>query len=166
MPERYLDDRRNLKGTRLKLLCRLGCLPVMLRIGREVKPRWPRESRLCLACDGGEVESVSHFVMSCPLYTNKRLALIRKVRGVLDASVGELDAAAFDGLSTFGQELVLLGRRFGDPAAEDRIDGMVKRFLTKAWNLRAHARDRINSVLGTSYDVFDRMPRQGRVETS
>ena len=58
----------------------------------------------------------------------------------MDASVGELDAAAFDGLSTFGQELVLLGRRFGDPAAEDRIDGMVKRFLTKAWNLRAHAR--------------------------
>ena len=50
----------------------------------------------------------------------------------MDASVGELDAAAFDGLNTFGQELVLLGRRFGDPAAEDRIDGIVNRFLTKA----------------------------------
>ena len=43
---------------------------------------------------------------------------------------------------------------------------MVKRFLTKAWNMRAFARDKINSVLGTSYDVFDRMPRQGRVATS
>ncbi len=166
VPERYLDDRRDLKGTRLKLLCRLGCLPVMLRIGREVKPKWPRESRLCLACSSGEVESVSHFVMSCPLYADKRRDLIRKVRGVLGASVGELDAASFEGLSTFGQELVLLGRRFGDPAAEDRIDGMVKRFLTKAWNMRALARDKINSVLGTSYDVFDRMPRQGRVATS
>ena len=76
------------------------------------------------------VKSVSHFVMSCPLYADKRRDLIRKVWGVLGASVGELDAASFEGLSTFGQELVLLGRRFGDPAAEDRIDGMVERFLT------------------------------------
>ena len=42
----------------------------------------------------------------------------------MGASVGELDAASFEGLSTFGQELVLLGRRFGDPAAEARIDGI------------------------------------------
>ena len=27
VPERYLDDRTALKATRLKLLCRLGCLP-------------------------------------------------------------------------------------------------------------------------------------------
>ena len=29
VPERYLDDRSNLKGTRLKMLCRMGCLPLM-----------------------------------------------------------------------------------------------------------------------------------------
>ena len=33
--ERYLDDRRNLKGTRLKMLCHTGSLPLMERVGRE-----------------------------------------------------------------------------------------------------------------------------------
>jgi hypothetical protein len=33
VPERYLDDRDSLKGTRLKLLCRTGSLPVMARVG-------------------------------------------------------------------------------------------------------------------------------------
>ena len=45
---------------------------------------------------------------------------------------------------------VLLGKRIGDPVAEDRIDSVVKRYLTKAWNLRAEAK--INAVLGTAYD--------------
>jgi hypothetical protein len=43
--ERYLDDRSDLKGTRLKALCRLGCLPLMDRVGREARPRWPKEMR-------------------------------------------------------------------------------------------------------------------------
>ena len=43
VPERYLDDRTNLKGTRLKMLCRLGCLPLMDRVGREASPTWPKE---------------------------------------------------------------------------------------------------------------------------
>ena len=48
--QRYLDDRVRLKGTRLKLLCRLNCLPVMDRVGREVKPKWPKHNRICFAC--------------------------------------------------------------------------------------------------------------------
>ena len=43
VPERYLDDRDRLKGTRLKMLCRTGALPVMRRIGRELSPPWPPE---------------------------------------------------------------------------------------------------------------------------
>ena len=48
---------------------------------------------------------------------------------------------------------VLLGRRIGDPIAEDRIDAAVKRYLTKTWNMRADVTARINAVLGTAYDV-------------
>ena len=33
----YLDDRREL-GTRVRLLCRTGALPVMERVGREQRP--------------------------------------------------------------------------------------------------------------------------------
>ena len=54
VPERYLDDRVCLKGTRLKLLCRLNCLPVSGKGGQgsqaqvaETQPGlfrvWPRQ---------------------------------------------------------------------------------------------------------------------------
>ena len=68
VPKRYLDDRGNLKGTRLKMLCRLGCLPLMKRVGRETKPPWPREYRTCAACNSGTIEDIHHFVMECPKY--------------------------------------------------------------------------------------------------
>ena len=58
VPERYLDDRSNLKGTRLKMLCRMGCLPLTDRVGREAKPPWPRDLRTCGACSTGRVEDI------------------------------------------------------------------------------------------------------------
>ena len=48
---------------------------------------------------------------------------------------------------------MILGKRIGDPVAEDRIDAVVKRYLTKAGNLRAGVTARINAVLGTAYDL-------------
>ena len=48
---------------------------------------------------------------------------------------------------------MILGKRIGDPIAEDRIDAAVKRYLTKAWNLRAGVTADINDALGTAYDV-------------
>jgi hypothetical protein len=66
VPECYLDDRSDLKGTRLKLLCRTSALPVMNRVGRE--EGWPKALRTCLACTSGEVEDVEHFVLGCPHY--------------------------------------------------------------------------------------------------
>ena len=48
---------------------------------------------------------------------------------------------------------VILGKRIGDPVAENRIDAAVKRYLTKAWNLRAGVTARINAALGTAYDM-------------
>ncbi len=52
------------------------------------------------------------------------------------------------------QGQVLLGKRTGDPGAEDSVDRLVKRFLVKAWNIRKNVTDMINTVLGTSYDVY------------
>ena len=72
VPERYLDDRDNLKGTRLKMLCRTGALPVMRRVGRELDPAWPPESRVCFACNKEVVEDIHHFLMDCPAYHFKR----------------------------------------------------------------------------------------------
>jgi hypothetical protein len=153
VPERFLDDRTCLKGTRLKLLCRLNCLPVMDRVGREAKPKWPKQSRVCFACGSDTVENIHHFIMDCPRYTAKRTGLATQVRRILARSTGDLTATAFAEMGSSAQCEVLLGRRIGDPVAEDRIDAAVKRYLTKTWNMRADVTARINAVLGTAYDV-------------
>jgi hypothetical protein len=153
VPERYLDDRAYLKGTRLKLLCRLNCLPVMDRVGREVKPKWPKHNRVCFACGCGTVEDIHHFIMGCPRYAAKRANLIARIRLILSGSACELTAPAFACMNSQAQCEVILGKRIGDPIAEDRIDATAKRYLTKAWNLRAGVTARINAALGTAYDV-------------
>ena len=153
VPERYLDDRTYLKGTRLKLLCRLSCLPVMDRVGREVRPKWPKHNRVCFACGSGTVEDVHHFIMDCPCYAAKRADLIARVGLILERSACNLTASAFAGMSSQARCAVILGRRIGDPIAEDRIDAVVKRYLTKTWNLRAGVTANVNAVLGTAYDV-------------
>jgi hypothetical protein len=182
VPERYLDDRQQLKGTRLKLLCRLHCLPVMARIGREVTPKWPKRDRVCYACGTGAVEDVRHFVMDCPSYARRRADLFDRVGTIMERSVhppieqqadrltgrqtdgqagrqagrqagGQTDRQPFADLDSWTQYEILLGKRFGDPLAENRIDAAVKRYLTKTWNSRAGVAAAINAALGTSYDV-------------
>jgi hypothetical protein len=119
VPERYLDDRRNLKGTRLKMLCRTGCLPLMVRVGREVQPKWPREMRTCLACNSGAVEDVRHFVMECPAYAERRRGLMDQVaRAAQRSSV----TIAFDAAPVEEQLHLILGKRVGDRHFENKVD--------------------------------------------
>jgi hypothetical protein len=151
--ERYLDDREDLKGTRLKLLCRTGCLPIMRRVGREMRPPWPKATRTCITCNG-QVEDVEHFVMKCPSYMVPRRIMMTDARKALDRSSAPLTAASFDAMSDSEQCKVLLGKRIGDPFAENRLDRSVKRFLRKAWTTRAPVTARINAVLNTHYEVF------------
>jgi hypothetical protein len=154
VPEQYLDDRDDLKGTRLKALCRLGALPVKRRVGREQKPPWPKEIRTCLVCNNGEVEDVEHFIMRCSSYDKPRDSMLADIRTVIDRSPIALDAPGFDAMSQGDQCEILVGQRIGDPAAENRIDRNIKRFLRKAWNIRAPVTDTVNTVLGKEYEVF------------
>ena len=142
VPERYLDDRRCLKGTRLKLLCRLDCLPVMKRVGREVVPAWPVAQRVCLSCENGQIEDVHHFLMECPTYGHQRAKLMHRVLDVLSQCSGQEQFGQMDNRS---QSLVILGKRIGDPAAENRIDAAVKKYLVKCWNLRGGVTRAINT---------------------
>ena len=154
VPERYLDDRSNLKGTRLKMLCRMGCLPLTDRVGREAKPPWPRDLRTCAACNTGRVEDVHHFVMECPKYEDKRAALMRQAVVEIAKSDGDLGPVEFATMQPSEQLPILLGKRFADPAAEDRLDRNVKRFLSKCWNLRSGVTGAINTALFTSYGIY------------
>ena len=151
VPERYLDDRRNLKGTRLKLLCRTGSLPLMARVGREVSPKLPRDMRTCLACNGGVVEDVHHFVMECPMHTKRRAALFDQVSRAADRSALDLE---FGMLGADEQLQIILGKRVGDPQFEDKVDWQAKKFLTKCWNAREHVQTAINVNFGTDYGIY------------
>ena len=154
-PQPYVDDRRYLKGTRLKMLCRLGCLPVMDRAGREAKPAWPKTVmiRTCLMCKQGKIENVAHFVASCPAYATQRKRMQVQVTRALDDSAGTVAAAGFHAMDEEGQVHVLLGQRTGDPIAETRVDKHVKKVLVKAWNTRATMTAAINGVMGKAYEV-------------
>ena len=63
--ESYLDSRVEPVGTRLKLMCRLGCLPTITRLTREEKlyQRW--ECKL----GGMAEEDTKHFVLECPAHS-------------------------------------------------------------------------------------------------
>ena len=115
VPERYLDDRSNLKGTRLKMLCRMGCLPLMDRVGREANPPWPHEFRTCDACGEGKIEDIQHFVMECPKYADKRAGLLRRAVVEIVKSDGDLAAVEFATMQPSDQLTVLLGKRFIGP---------------------------------------------------
>lgn len=159
VPERYLDDRSDLKGTRLKLLCRTGCLPVMNRVGRELKPPWPKECRVCYVCNTGVVEDVEHFIMDCPKYAFKRHDLLSRVANILHGSSGTISSDDFANMPSLAKSHILLGKRIGDPKTEDKIDRMTKRFLTKAWNARHTVTTAINKAMGTDYGVFSKACR-------
>ena len=105
-------------------------------------------------CSAGKTEDVQHFVMECPAYEAKRAALLRQTANELAKSDGALKPAAFTAMSATDQLDVLLGKRIADPAAEDRLDRNVKRFLSKCWNLRSGVTGAINDALFTSYGLY------------
>ena len=153
-PQQYLDDRNDLKGTRLKLLCRTGALPVMRRLGREQRPPWPLERRRCYACHTGAVESVPHFLCECRAYAGHRRRLVNTVRRALDGGACTVRGDEFAHMDNTGRCRLLLGQRLGDPVAEDQVDKAVKHYLKKAWNARGRVAEAIDSVLGTSSAIF------------
>ena len=141
VPEPYLDDRANLGGMHVKMMCRLGCLPVMDRVGRERDPKWPKASRTCLACDQQALETVEHFVMECPRYAVQRALLMRDIGNRLPP---------FRSMTDTDKCRIILGRRAGDPRVDNAIDRMAKRRLKKFWNLRAPISRAVNNALKTN----------------
>jgi hypothetical protein len=107
-----------------------------------------------MMCNNGQVEDVEHFIMRCPSYENHRRTMLTDVRKTLNRTQAGLTAAGFDAMSQRAQSHILLGKRMGDPVAENRLDRTVKRFLRKAWTTRTPATEAVNAVLGTEYEVF------------
>ena len=93
-------------------------------------------------------------MMECPRYAAKRAALLKQAGRELAGSKGSVNATDFASMDAKGQLAVLLGRRISDPAAEDRLDRSVKRYLSKCWILRDEVTGSINDALFTSYGIY------------
>ncbi len=73
---RYLDDRSNIRGTRMITKVRLGHLMVLATVGRML--HWPPTwARCVLCCDGAE--TVQHFVDDCKFLAPCRDRVMREL---------------------------------------------------------------------------------------
>jgi hypothetical protein len=148
VPEPYLDDRSESVGRRLKLMCRLGCLPTMDRVAREEKLP-PSEGR-CRLCAEGEVEDLQHLLLSCPAHNRPRAKMVAHVERTLGDAVG----VTFDKLSPADQTDLLLGKSTGDARTDTRVNACVTRYLKKAWRGRKHLTSALNKTLGREDTVW------------
>ena len=117
--ERYLDDRLEPVGRRLKLLCRAACLPLLKRIAREEK--LPQTAGTCKMCCEGVIEDLEHFIFSCVAYTKSRAKLFETTQLLPDSLPPE------DRLD------IPLGRSTDFEETDTLVDMAIKRFLKKAW---------------------------------
>ena len=136
--ESYLDDRTEVIGRRLKLMCRTGCLPVLKRIVRE--EGLPAESGTCKMCDSGDTETISHLILHCNGYSKLRSNLLASLVSILKSPLPE------------GEDLLclLLGSSNRTPISDVLIDRNVKRFLKKIWRKRRWLLRQTNQVFNRS----------------
>ena len=114
IPEPY--DRAESVGRRLKLMCRLGCLPTMTRVAREEK--LPPGQGRCRLCSSGEDEDIPHLLLTCPAHNRRRAKLMAGV-GVALARTGA--GGGFKELLHGEQTVLLLGISMGDARADARV---------------------------------------------
>jgi len=145
--EPYLDGRSEVVGTRLKIMCRLGCLPTMTRVVREEK--LPPEQGYCRLCGEGD-EDVRHLLVTCSAHDRHRSKMFRVVESALLAS-GE---ACLGGRSKNDQTDILLGKSTGVAKADSKINMSVTRFLKKAWRERKNLTVSLNNKLGRTDTVW------------
>jgi hypothetical protein len=140
--EQYLDDRAEPVGTRLKLMCRLGCLPTMDRVAREEK--LPPGHERCRMCDTGKVEDITHLLLTCPAHDRHRAKMLTCVEEAL-SSVGQPTLAE---LPPRGQTDILLGQSTRKVAVDCAINKSVTRFIKKAWRTRKWLTSSLNTNFG------------------
>ena len=127
----------------MKLLCRLGCLPILTRVVREES--LPPEQARCRLCDGGESEDLHHFLLVCPA--------LQKHRDKMEAAVAK-SLVDFQSLEPADQIDTLLGKSSGDVCADDKVNRLVTRFLKKAWRTRKWLTMYLNVKLGRSDTIW------------
>jgi hypothetical protein len=151
VPESYLDDVDDRFGLKLKILCRVGCLPVLATVTSELG--LSMEHARCMLCETDETEDVNHLLLRCPAHQAQRA----KMMSTATAAVARGGAhASMRGLDEEMQVRVLLGASTGDKRVDAAIDRAVKRFLRKAWRRRRKVSEAINEEFGRIDPVWSK----------
>jgi len=146
--EPYLDDRTESVGRRLKLMCRMGCLPTMVRVAREEK--LPEAEGRCRLCTSNVPEDLRHFLLECPAHRAHRCTM-------LDAVVDAVKVGGGHDLQTMeaGKLVdILLGESTGAARGDARVNVCVSRFLKKAWRGRKRLTRALNDKLGREDTIW------------
>jgi hypothetical protein len=147
--EKYLDDVDEPLGSRLKLMCRTRCLPVLTRVAWEAK--WPPSWARCLMCTSGEAEDVEHLVMRCSAYTAQRERLMATVSAAVRIGGARMPFASS---STSDKLDTLLGARCGSAEMENIVSHAFKRYMKRAWRARKQVTKALNVALDRR-DIVD-----------
>jgi len=73
--EPYLDSIKTFKYRQAFSKLRISAHPLQVEVGRYVRPKIPRNERICKLCGTGSVEDEVHFLANCPAYSCERLVL-------------------------------------------------------------------------------------------
>ena len=140
--EPYLDDHAEHIGRRLKLMCRMGCLPTLSRVIRE--EAMPISEARCRSCASSSTEDITHLLLECPAYRKHREKLVKDLDLALDTPT--LENWKFSSMSASDQLDLLMGRSTGSAQADDRADKIVKRYLKKVWRSRKWLTVAVNNL--------------------
>ena len=129
----WLNRSLNHPGAVLRLKLRCGGAPLMERVGAMMKI--DRPLRLCLMCDGQQVEDAEHFACNCPYYAAERADCVRRIASVAaEAATTKLRAAMQStDLSLFLGDAALEGL---PPDKQKAVDTVVCNYLKVAWRKR------------------------------
>jgi hypothetical protein len=119
-------------GALLKFKFRAGSHGLEEEIGR--RRGEDRKNRVCRLCEEDEVESVAHFLWSCPLYADPRDTLMDSLHSKCD----EQTLSSFLKKDTQERTTLILSHAHWGKAAND-IDQCLKEYLVSAWVLRCNA---------------------------
>ena len=158
--ERYLDDVKDRFGSRLKLMCRAGCLPTIARVAWELGIN--NSSTGCVLCDTGREEDIPHIMLHCPAHQIHRTRMMDTVSVAYKRGN---EGAQFGALSGEQQIRVLLGAPAGCKLTEVGIDCAVKRFLRKAWKVRRPISLAINEEFDREDVVWTKREQGWRTRT-
>ena len=163
--EPYLDGREEPIGCKLKLMCRMGCLPTLHRVAREQS--WPAHLAVCMMCNSGEIENMQHMINDCAAYATHRSKMLGGIRTAASRATGVDEAQGH-----WGPHIdidLLLGKSTGSNRIDSIVDKSVQRFMKKAWRTRSGLTEALNTVLDRQDTIWalkvhgdnDIWPRKG-----